>query len=59
MAQQQNTKPAGVWRITHFSVKPGMMPDAMNDLRENYKPFAEFQKSKGWIRNYDPQQSGW
>jgi hypothetical protein len=44
--------PAGVWRITYYHVKPGMMSDIMKDLREHFKVTVEFTKSKGRIKEY-------
>lgn len=51
-AQEQNTNPAGVWRVIYFHVKPGMMPEILKDLREHFKVSAEFSKSKGRIKEY-------
>ena len=51
-AQEQNTNPAGVWRVTYYHVKPGMMADILKDLREHFKVTIEFTKSKGRIKEY-------
>lgn len=51
-AQEQNTNPAGVWRVIYFHVKPGMMSDILKDLREHFKVTIEFSKSKGRIKEY-------
>jgi hypothetical protein len=52
LAQEQQTNPAGVWRITYYHVKPGMTPEIMKDLREHFKVSVEFSKSKGRIKEY-------
>jgi hypothetical protein len=52
LAQEQQTNPAGVWRVIYFHVKPGMMPDVMKDLREHFKVTIEFTKSKGRLKEY-------
>lgn len=51
-AQESQTNPAGVWRMTYYHVKPGKMNDMMKDLREHWKPSVEFSKSKGRIKEY-------
>jgi hypothetical protein len=51
-AQEQQTNPAGVWRVIYFNVKPGMMTDVMKDRREHFKVSVEFSKSKGRIKEY-------
>lgn len=61
-AQEQNTNPAGIWRVTYYHVKPGMMPEILKDLREHFKVTVEFSKSKGRIKEYkiltNPTTSG-
>ena len=52
LAQEQQTNPAGVWRIIYYHVKPGMMPEIMKDLREHFKVSIEFSKSKGRLKEY-------
>lgn len=52
MAQEQNTNPQGVWRVTYYHVKPGMMPEILKDLREHFKVTIEFTKSKGRLKEY-------
>ena len=52
LAQDQQTNPAGVWRVTYYHVKPGMMPDILKDLREHFKVTIEFAKSKGRLKEY-------
>ena len=51
-AQEQQTNPAGVWRVIYFHVKPGMMSDVLKDRREHFKVSIEFSKSKGRIKEY-------
>ncbi len=51
-AQESQTNPAGIWRMTYYHVKPGKMNDIMKDLRANWKPSMEFSKSKGRIKEY-------
>ncbi|MGH9365884.1 MAG: hypothetical protein ACRD1B_11575 [Thermoanaerobaculia bacterium] len=51
-AQEQQTNPAGVWRMTYYHVKPGMMSDVLKDRREHFKVTIEFSKSKGRIKEY-------
>lgn len=52
LAQEQQTNPAGVWRVTYYHVKPGMMTDILKDLREHFKVTIEFSKTKGRIKEY-------
>jgi hypothetical protein len=51
-AQEQQTNPAGIWRVIYFHVKPGMMTDVLKDRREHFKPSIEFSKSKGRVKEY-------
>lgn len=51
-AQESQTNPAGIWRMTYYHVKPGKMNDMMKDLRANWKVSMEFSKSKGRIKEY-------
>ena len=51
-AQEQQTNPAGVWRVTYYHVKPGMMTDVLKDRREHFKGSIEFSKSKGRVKEY-------
>lgn len=51
-AQEQQTNPAGIWRMTYYHVKPGKMPDMMKNLREHFKVSIEFSKSKGRVKEY-------
>src|SRR5512141_2047223 len=51
-AQEQQTNPAGIWRMTYYHVKPGKMTDMMKDLREHFKASIEFSKSKGRVKEY-------
>jgi hypothetical protein len=61
-AQEQQTNPAGIWRMTYYHVKAGKMTDMLKDLREHAKPSMEFSKSKGRIKEYkiltNPTPSG-
>lgn len=51
-AQEQQTNPAGIWRMTYYHVKPGKMTDMLKDLRANWKVSMEFSKSKGRVKEY-------
>lgn len=51
-AQEQQTNPAGIWRMTYYHVKAGKMTDMLKDLREHAKPSLEFSKSKARIKEY-------
>ena len=61
-AQEQNTNPAGIWRVTYLHVKPGKMQEIMKDLREHFKVTIEFSRSKGRLKEYkiftNPTTSG-
>ena len=51
-AQESQTNPAGIWRVTYYHVKAGMMPDILKDLREHFKVTIEFTRSKGRLKEY-------
>jgi hypothetical protein len=51
-AQNPNYTQGPVWRVTYYSIKPGMADSFWNDFRENFKPLYEEYKKQGWIADY-------
>jgi hypothetical protein len=51
-AQSPNYSMGPVWRVSYYSIKPGMSDAFWKDFRENFKPLYEEFKKEGWITDY-------
>jgi hypothetical protein len=51
-AQSPNYDVGPVWRVTYYSIKPGMGDVFWKDIREHFKPIYDELKKQGLISDY-------
>lgn len=52
LAQNPNYDTGPVWRVTYYSIKPGLGDAFWKDFREHIKPVYEEAKKAGYISEY-------
>lgn len=52
LAQNPNYESGSIWRVTYYSIKPGMSDAWWKDFRENIKPIYEEAKKAGYLTEF-------
>ena len=52
LAQNPNYDSGPIWRVTYYSIKPGLGDAFWKDFRENIKPIYEEAKKAGYITEF-------
>jgi hypothetical protein len=51
-AQSPFYNPGPVWRVSYYSIKPGMGDRYWTDINQHFKPIYDEFKKQGWVVDY-------